>query len=241
MSLTIALDCRPLQENQPTGIAVYTAALKQQWLDRQDIILNTFTIGRKVPSGIISSRHKHYQLPGKLFNLLSSANIDYLPKDKEVDFYFLPHPTFWPVRRKPYVLTVHDLAFIERPYYYAARQRLWHWRLNLQRLINSAAGIICVSQATKARLSRLYPATQSKPLAVIPEGLSVTSLTAEQEKNLEVKLKLPSAFLLYTGTLEPRKNIESLLAAFRLLRPQYPELHLLLAGKYGWALSRFGP
>ncbi|MFH0873571.1 MAG: glycosyltransferase family 1 protein [Candidatus Komeilibacteria bacterium] len=235
MSLTIALDCRPLQEAEPTGIATYVSALRRQLLIEPNVQLKTFSIGNQSPTQITSPEHTHYSVPGKLFNFLSALNIDCLPRNPIAEIYLLPHPTFWPIRRKPYILTIHDLAFIERPYYYNLRQRLWHRTINFQRLAENAAALVCVSEATKARLLQLYPQLKAKPLATIHEGLVTTELTDYQERAILSRLQLPDKYLLYLGTIEPRKNLPSLLAAWQLVHRLRPEIHLVIAGKYGWS------
>ncbi|MCA9937310.1 MAG: glycosyltransferase, partial [Anaerolineales bacterium] len=50
---------------------------------------------------------------------------------------------------------------------------------------------------------------------------------------------LPGRFLLHLSTIEPRKNLNRLLDALKLLRRDFPDLHLLLAGSKGWLYDDF--
>ncbi len=233
MSLTIALDCRPLQDRYPTGIATYTQAMRQAWLGRQDVRCISLTVGRRQQL-LAGGEQVHQSLPGKVFNLASALGLSVSKPQAAIDYYLLPHPTPWPKNRKPYIVTIHDVAYLERPYYYSWRQRLWHRAIHTRQLLEQATGLICVSEATKQRLWHLYPQLTAKPLVVIPEGLTVSE--AKPVDVTKVKGgKLPARYLLYVGTIEPRKNIASLIKAFDLVRLQQPDLALVLAGKYGWS------
>ena len=176
----------------------------------------------------------HQSLPGKMFNLLSALGVPVKEPLTVVDYYLLPHPTPWPRNRKPYIVTIHDVAYLERPYYYSWRQRWWHLAIHTRQLLERSAGLICVSEATKQRLLHIYPQLDNKPLMVSGEGISVTELSADNQSALQLRLRLPARYLLFLGTIEPRKNIASIIRALDIIRISNPDIVLVVAGKYGW-------
>jgi glycosyltransferase involved in cell wall biosynthesis len=99
--------------------------------------------------------------------------------------------------------------------------------------------IIAVSQSTKDDLITLY-GIDSKKIKVIYSGVNeqfrqIKKLksTTPQLIRLKKRYNLPAKFILYFGTIEPRKNLIALIKAFELLRKKY-SIGLVLAGAKGW-------
>jgi glycosyltransferase involved in cell wall biosynthesis len=91
---------------------------------------------------------------------------------------------------------------------------------------------VCISQATAGALAERYPQSASK-IAVAPLGVSPT-LASEVAENGH---RLPDGgFVLAVGTLEPRKNLPRLVAAYAALTAELQEAHpLVVAGELGWS------
>lgn len=178
-----------------------------------------------------------------------------LPKNFEVKV--IPFPKFWtqirlsielffnPVDRllvpasalplyhpKKSVCTIHDAAFIYYP-----EADTWGMRnfLNFSYKFISwnAWRIISISESTKKDLIKHY-GTPSEKIAVIHHGYEKNDSSGEV--SLEVSKKLPENFVLFVSTLQPRKNLEGLIAAFKKFRSNHPELDykLVVVGKPGW-------
>ena len=133
--------------------------------------------------------------------------------------------------RCPVVLTVHDLHVFTHPQFCTAANRL-HYRLLLPLSLRRAAAITVYSGHVRRALLARFPAAESKT-HVIPPGLPTRFLepaTPAQREAVRARLRLPPQYLLFVGDLAPRKNLSGLLAAFALLRPQNPGIHLVLAG-----------
>jgi glycosyltransferase involved in cell wall biosynthesis len=62
--------------------------------------------------------------------------------------------------------------------------------------------------------------------------------TAMETIGLRKKYKLPENFILFLGTLEPRKNLKQVLSAFAKIQPAYPQMSLVLAGNEGWQTEK---
>ncbi|HEY7982681.1 MAG TPA: glycosyltransferase, partial [Ktedonobacterales bacterium] len=119
----------------------------------------------------------------------------------------------------PSVVTIHDLAFMVYPQFYRPARRLYQ-RIFTARGARAATQVIAVSESTKrdvvARLGVaaekvhvVYPALDAR-FQPIADPARLAAFRHEQG--------LPERFLLYLGTLEPRKNLAALLEAYALLR-----------------------
>jgi glycosyltransferase involved in cell wall biosynthesis len=143
--------------------------------------------------------------------------------------------------RHPYVLTVHDLAIYRHRDWFPEGQ-WFSTRVSYPNSIKLARRIIVPSCATKADLIDLFKVKEEK-IAVIPHGASVPSLRGEGEeipslpRSTELARNDDHKYILYIGTIEPRKNIPVLVHAYRRLidmRPELKETELRLAGAAGW-------
>ena len=136
----------------------------------------------------------------------------------------------------PAVITVHDLAFLLYPNFVTAESARYYGQV--EEAVKRASRIIAVSHSTKHDLIEILgaperkidviyeaadPAFQPIPHAVARQRLAATGIDA------------PEAFILFVGTIEPRKNLGTLLRAYHLLRSRYGvETPLLLSGSMGW-------
>ena len=134
------------------------------------------------------------------------------------------------------VVTLHDLAFLRFPKVLTRSKRLYH-RTFTMRSLQRATMIITVSESTKQDAIELagIPARRLQTVyASIDERFS-SKATEEEINAFRQKHELSQDFLLYLGTLEPRKNITTLIEAFAHLRRVYGRTEkLVLAGGKGW-------
>ena len=149
----------------------------------------------------------------------------------------LHSPDFIPPRfgAKHYVITVHDLAFL----LFATLQTadsLRYYAGQIRRAVRQADQIIAVSQATKSDLMHLLDVPESK-ISVIWEGVagSFKLLDAAEVAATLTPYRLLDDYLLFVGTIEPRKNLPGLLQAYSMLRGRYKDLpKLVMVGHKGW-------
>jgi glycosyltransferase involved in cell wall biosynthesis len=154
-----------------------------------------------------------------------------------------PHPAFdlfhgmdfiGPRLRQPLVITIHDLSTLRFPQHHTPLNRLF-LRFALPIMVRRSAAIIAVSHATRQDVVELLHAPPEQ-VHVIPNGVDHNRFKpsggAESLARLHRDLGLPSEYLLALGTLEPRKNLLTLLRAYAGLGRNVPDL--VLAGGEGW-------
>jgi glycosyltransferase involved in cell wall biosynthesis len=131
----------------------------------------------------------------------------------------------------PTVITVHDLAIYRNPDWFPGRQPL-STRLVIPRSLSRADVVIAVSTNTARDLKDLFGVPASV-IHVVPHGVSsiFRPMSAEDLAAARAHLKLPERFILFVGTIEPRKNLVTLLEAWAMLRNR-PDL--VIVGAWGW-------
>ncbi|MDQ6662044.1 MAG: glycosyltransferase family 4 protein, partial [Chloroflexota bacterium] len=134
------------------------------------------------------------------------------------------------------VVTLHDLAFLRFPEVLTRPKRVYHRTFTI-RSLRRATRVIAVSESTKSdavklvnipaeRIQTIYPCIDPR-FSNVPEEDDLHSFRQ--------KHGLSNGFLLYLGTLEPRKNIPTLLDAYARLRQRYQIAEkLVIAGSKGW-------
>ena len=137
------------------------------------------------------------------------------------------------------VLTLHDITYHLYPQTHAARNR-WFLALMMPRFLHAASALIADSQSTRRDVARLYRFDESR-IRVIHAGVSARfqPTNVDAVRAIRQKYGLPARFVLYVGTIEPRKNLTTLLEAYRLFKDAEPGHGLVIAGKKGWRCSAF--
>jgi glycosyltransferase involved in cell wall biosynthesis len=136
-----------------------------------------------------------------------------------------------PPTRARSLLTVHDLTFLVHPECFEPRLQRYLARV-VPRSLHRAHHVLADSHATQRDLTRLL-GVPAERISVIYPGVDARfcRLPASTSEPVRRRLRLPDAFLLFVGTLEPRKNLVRLLEALHRL-PDAPPL--VLAGRRGW-------
>jgi glycosyltransferase involved in cell wall biosynthesis len=132
----------------------------------------------------------------------------------------------------PFVVTVHDLSFLFFPHSFRSLRRSY-LRVFARMSVRQARRVIAVSESTKNDLVKIYGISPAK-IDVIHNGVdaSFQPLPADQVASFRQQKRLPDRFMLFVGTLEPRKNIVRLIEAYAKLPMERPPL--LLVGGKGW-------
>lgn len=144
----------------------------------------------------------------------------------------------------PYISSVMDLGFEAFPDYFK-QSDLLKLRLWTRGSVARAQKVVAISEFTKAEIASRYNKAPAD-IVVAPPALSpVPQLSAQQISSTLATLGCLQPYMLYVGTLQPRKNLLTLIAAFTQLKQQTAKqpkkyhalldsLELVLAGKVGW-------
>ncbi|TVR18496.1 MAG: glycosyltransferase family 1 protein [Anaerolineaceae bacterium] len=220
----IGIDAR-LTAYRPGGISTYTRrlieALSQTDHDNRYTILQS----RKATSAItarLPERHLWTPPHHRWERVALSIEISRFKLDVFHSTDFIP--ARWGARRQ--VITVHDLAFLLLPEH-KDRAASRYYNDQIAWAVARADHILSVSEATRDDLMRLLDVPAHK-ITVQPHGVEPRFFDAAEDVAVD---GLPPVYLLYVGTLEPRKNIDTLLSAYQRLTAPPP---LVLAGRIGW-------
>lgn len=165
------------------------------------------------------------------------ARLPRLLRTLPVRVHHAPHYTMPESSRLPTVVTVHDLTFFDHPEWHE-RGKVALFRRAIRVAARHADAVVCVSRATADRLADLCPA--HGPVRVIPHGVDLgrfnpgSAETAAADEAALAALGVRPPFVAFVGTIEPRKDVPTLVRAFDRMAPNHPELSLVLAGVDGW-------
>ena len=129
------------------------------------------------------------------------------------------------------MVTVHDLTLLTHPEWHeVSKVRYFGWAM--RRAVANATRVLCVSATTAADLAERLGVPADR-VDVTPLGTDLRPASAEQVAELRGRLGLDGPYLLGLGTVEPRKDLPTLVRAFAALAGDLPH-RLVLAGLAGW-------
>lgn len=137
----------------------------------------------------------------------------------------------------PLVVTVHDIAFVHTPQKFSRRGAAL-MRRSLDTSHRRAQRVICSSSATRDDL--VAHGFDEDRLRLVPLGVDAVPATAAEVDAARTRYSLPDEFVLFVGTLEPRKNLRRLVEAMQHVRDGGRELPLMVVGADGWGDVRSG-
>lgn len=245
--ITILFDAGPLVNGNRTGVGKTTEGLIQALADHypDDIRLvgHYFDfLGRKhvtdLPQAANISYRRTVVLPGKVFNMLRRLGVwvpfELLTK-RRGDFLLFPGFIGWPsLFGTPNAPFVHDITYIDYPQYVNGPAQ-FDLRTIMPRTIRRASFIITNSESSKQGLARVYDLS-SKPVLVEPiPPVGLVPVGDEVARGHLAGLGIDGDYVLFFGTIEPRKNLTGLLQAFERLDDSLRQRYaLVLAGGKGW-------
>jgi glycosyltransferase involved in cell wall biosynthesis len=140
-----------------------------------------------------------------------------------------------PLAAKRHVCTMHDLIPLEHPEWFNPRFAAWYQWL-LPRLARQLDHVVAISEFTRQRVEELLGVPRSR-ITVVPNGVDAAfrPRTAEETAGVRKRFELGSGpYLLYVGSLEPRKNLAGLMKAWRLALEGVPDdVQLVVTGAAG--------
>lgn len=226
---------------RPVGAGVYTVALARGLAARPDVELHLLARRDDADrwSSLAPGGAVHADAPARRPARLAweQARAPALGAGLGIDVWHGPHYTM-PLRLDvPAVVTIHDLTFFDHPE--------WHERtkvLFFRRMIRAAAArarvLVAVSTHTAGRLRDVAP--PAGEVRVVHHGVDHDRFRAGVDREGDLALLAPHGiappYVAFAGTLEPRKDVPTLVDAFARLARERPGLRLVLAGGDGWGV-----
>lgn len=136
-----------------------------------------------------------------------------------------------------HVLTVHDMTSFSHPHCHIALRRSGLYRRVVLASLRRADVVVVPSRATRQAILEFLPDLQPDRIRMTVLGIGEEFRLCDPVSVREVvaRLKLPQPYILYVGTLEPRKNLPALVESYRrLVEAGAIKERLVLAGKLGW-------
>lgn len=248
--MNIAIDIRPLLDTPRTGVGEFT-------FEMIDALLKTdtnhqfflFYSGRKIDKKAMEMwkyDHVHYvhvQWPNKLLSLMTTCKLIKLNQfiKQDIDWWVSPNIGFTHLSKSiKHVQVIHDLSFELYPECFSWKRRAWHKVLQPRRQARQADVVLTPSYSARRDVIDRFGVEADKVVCLYPgiSSLFVENLSKLNEDTLgqvRKKYHLPKNYLLFLGTLEPRKNIEAIIDAFVAYKQDHPSnIKLVLAGPFGW-------
>ncbi len=248
--MKISIDIQPLFSGNRTGIGFYQTEMIRAMLragSGEEYKLNFFSLrntGEKLKTaenifgkgaeadvcGWFSSA-----LAKKIWLLLPLPYSLFFPKRTDVSCFF--NFTVPPFARGKKVVVIYDTVIRDFPETMSFKTKLV-LSAELKRSIKRADKIVTISEFSKSRIMLHYGVSGDK-IAVVPCGIRSDlfnpSYSGEQVSEAKKRYNITGEYLLYLGTLEPRKNIERLVESYARLRSEKPDCPaLVIAGGKGW-------
>lgn len=249
--MNIGIDIRSLMTSERTGVAEYTFELLNALFAEQSehqffLFYNAHKdLDAHIPEWKLDNVHViKKQWPNKVLNasmrLFGWPKIDELIQKEsgieKLDYFFSPNLNFIALSDKTkHILTIHDLSFELFPDCYSKKRQWWHRFIEPKKKCEEASMILCPSENTKQDVVRLYGVDESKVHTIYPGLSSEFHKTGVSQEDVRAKYNLPKHFILFLGTLEPRKNIVGSIDAF-LSREKVVDVgyEFIIAGPKGW-------
>jgi len=232
--MLIGIDASRAVAVRPTGTEVYSQRLIQALLQIESPHRFRLYL-RSQPPADTFSRGELRVIPFP--RLWTHLRLSWEMARHPPDVLFVPAHVLPPIHPQASLVTIHDLGYLYFPKSHPWRQRLY---LDISTRWNAraAAHVLADSEATKADLIARY-GTPAKKITVAYPGHDETLAPVHDPTRIEAlkaRYRIAGDYFLYLGTLQPRKNLARLIAAFAALKRDDPQTNttLILAGKRGW-------
>ena len=231
--LSIGIDGNEANVKEQVGVSTYSQNLLSQFHKRVNKNLQFIIYLRNRPLKTMPIENKYFRyeiVKGKFLWSQIFLPVKLLIGKKN-NIFFSPAHYIPRIITAPTVVTIHDLSY----YYYPEdflKKDLFKLRNWTKYSVHKAKKIIAVSENTKKDIIKIFGIPEEK-VQVIYNGYGKKSDNNPIDKRLIERLK-KNPYILYVGTLQPRKNIQTLIEAFAEFTKKNKNYRLVIAGKKGW-------
>jgi glycosyltransferase involved in cell wall biosynthesis len=245
--MKIGIDCRTILDpkaGEAAGVGHYTYNLVSNLLelDKKNKYILFFDKGvgdagsfKRKNSEIKFFPYREYKkfLPITYSHLLIASFVS-----REVlDVFHSPASAIPLAYGKNAVITIHDLAIYKNPAWFP--KQYFSTKISVPKSLKKAKKIIAVSEYTKKDLMDILKIPEEK-IKVVLNGVEkkedIDKNDFKDREEIKKKFDIKQDYILFIGTLQPRKNINGLISAFDKLRGSkiFDNYQLVIAGKKGW-------
>lgn len=239
--MKIVFDLTPIHDHL-TGIERYSINISKKIIkahpENEYILLfknelhDSFSCERMLPyvkCRIIPGCNKLLFIQWRLYKELQKIEADY--------YLFLSFTSPVLFRKQRLINAIHDLTCWDCPDSIPTKMK-YYYRYTYKVAAKRSWKIITVSQFSKKRICERYSLSEDK-VPVIYDGLTdIFCIGPYDNPELKNKYKLPNKYILSLSTIEPRKNLQLLISAYKDLVTEYDQIpDLVLAGREGWKLD----
>ncbi len=153
-------------------------------------------------------------------------------KNPKIPILFTPGHYTPKIKGVKKIIVIFDLAYLKFPKYFVKKDlvQLKKWT-NIS--LKACDGIITISKSTQTDIGKYYP-DHNKPIKVIYPGYNSELFKPVKDqvrlRKIKNKYSLPDKFILFIGTVQPRKNIQGIISAMKYNN----DFNLVVVGKKGW-------
>lgn len=239
--MNIGIDIGSIVVPELTGVGQYTIGLLNELfkVDRENKYVLFYNSAKDISSNLPKFDYNNVvvcatRFPNKLLHssiaLLNKPKIESLINNK-IDVFFSPNLHFTSLRPETkHIITIHDLSFKLFPEYFSKKRLLWHHILAPSKQCMKADAIIVPSEHTKHDVLKYFSIEQEKVHVISP---AITP-QIDNKEDIHSLYNLPEKFILFLGTIEPRKNIISAIEAFEKSGLADEGYEFIIAGGRGW-------
>ncbi len=244
--MRIGIDVRTIA-GQSTGIGRYTHSLIKSLaaVDRENEYLLYGFFFKNFDKGVLNRiipNEKNFtfagkRIPGRILSII--WRLGYLPLEYlvgELDVLILPECVTTPWAKGKTIVVIHDVAPFFAPQWYTNSAASQITR-RLKEALGKTNRIIAISNNTKKDLIK-FMGLHEEIISVIHGAVDETFYKVDDGKvitDIKKRYKIDGKFILFVGTLEPRKNLNLLITAYMKLRQKNAIEHrLVIVGKKGW-------
>lgn len=233
--LQIGIDINEANVASRVGTGQYTYHILQNWYKHKEIDFHLYHRDPLRADMPAQTEHWQYHEVGPSPAWIRFGLPLYLLTHARNDIFWSPAHYMPAYTGCKSVVTIHDLAYEYFPKLFLPSDlyKLKNWT---RAAVKQASKVVAVSKATKADLLKLYEVSGDK-VSVVHNGYDadIFNLSPKISPDLLANYNLsPESYILFLGTIQPRKNAIKLVEAFGLLKEKGYKGKLVIAGNIGW-------
>ncbi len=232
--MIIGIDGNEANVDSHVGVSVYTLNLLTYFQKNSNDSVRFNIYLKNKPKNFLPEQTKNFRyitVPGPIAWSQIFLPL-YLNTHRPDDIFLSPAHYSPRSLRSPLIVTIHDLSYFYYPDEFLKKDlyKLTNWTKDS---ITKAKKIIAVSKTTKKDILKFYNVPEEK-VSVIYNGYEKNDTNENKDDNTNTDLSDLKKYILYVGTIQPRKNLTTLIEAFAKFHTEQPDYKLIIVGRKGW-------